>query len=229
MARVVVSGMPHHVTQRGNRRQEVFFGKGDYAAYLTLMAEWCGKHGLRAWAYCLMPNHVHLILVPPSEAALARALGEAHRRYTRQINFRQGWRGHLWQGRFASFVMDEAYLIAAARYVERNPVRAGLVDRAEDWPWSSAAVHVSGQTGARRGDQDGRWVETDWLAERTAGWVCTWGEYLVGADDQALGKGLRLHENTGRPLGSKPFVERIGELLGRDLLPGKGGRPKKKD
>jgi len=108
--------MPHHVTQRGNRRQETFFRQGDYASYLSLAGEWWGRHGLRAWAYCLMPNHVHLILVPPSPEALCRGVGEAHRRYTRQINFRQGWRGHLWQGRFASFVMDEPYLIAATRY-----------------------------------------------------------------------------------------------------------------
>jgi putative transposase len=123
--------MPHHVTQRGNRRQQTFFQEGDYAAYLELMAEWCGKEGVEIWGYCLMPNHAHLIAVPALEAALRRAVGEAHRRYTRRINFREKWRGYLWQGRFASFVMDEPYLLAAAQYVELNPVRARLVESAQ--------------------------------------------------------------------------------------------------
>ncbi|MDD5168160.1 MAG: transposase [Syntrophales bacterium] len=127
IARVIAPGYPHHVTQRGNRRQETFFADDDYAAYLELLSEWTRKHDVEIWAYCLMPNHVHLIAVPDSEEALARAIGEAHRRYTRRINFREGWRGHLWQERFASFPMEESYLLAAARYVEMNPVASGLV------------------------------------------------------------------------------------------------------
>src|SRR5215831_4203837 len=126
LARVVVPGMPHHITQRGNRRQTTFFCDDDYHAYLELMAHWCRQCHVDIWAYCLMPNHVHLIAVPESEAGLRQAIGEAHRRYTRRINFRERWRGHLWQGRFGSFVMDEPYLLAAARYIELNPVRARL-------------------------------------------------------------------------------------------------------
>ena len=222
LARVVVPHLPHHVTQRGNRREDVFFDEQDYRAYLSLMRQWCGRYGLSVWAYCLMPNHAHLIVVPPSPEALCRGVGEAHRRYTRRVNFRQGWRGHLWQGRFASFVMDEPHLIAAARYIERNPVRGKLVGRAEDWAWSSASAHVQGR--------DDAWVGNDWLAERTAGWVYTWGQYLARQeqdDESATAKLLRRHENTGRPLGDERFVKRIGRLLGRKLLPGKPGRPKK--
>jgi len=110
IARVIAPGLPHHVTQRGNRLQQTFFEPEDYQAYLALMAEWCGKLHVQIRAYCLMPNHVHLIAVPETEEGLARAIGEAHRRYTRRINFREGWRGHLWQERFASFPMDERYL-----------------------------------------------------------------------------------------------------------------------
>ena len=123
IARVVVPRYPHHVTQRGNRRQQTFFCDDDYRAYLELMAEWCKRCGIEIWAYCLMPNHVHLIAVPNSEDGLRRGIGEAHRRYTRRVNFRERWRGHLWQGRFASFVLDDLYLLAATRYVEMNPVR----------------------------------------------------------------------------------------------------------
>lgn len=174
---------------------------------------------MRIWSYCLMPNHVHLIVVPPSEQAMCRGIGEAHRRYTRMVNFREKWRGHLWQGRFASFVMDDQYLMAAARYVERNPVRAKLARRAEDWPWSSAAAHVAG-----KGDS---LAEGDWLRERIDGWICDWPEYL-SQPDEACGQQLRRHENTGRPLGETPFLKRLGRQLGRNLLPGKSGRPKKK-
>jgi len=114
-ARVVVPFVPHHVTQRGTRRQTVFFRDEDYEAYLRLMREWCDREAVAVWAYCLMPNHVHLVVVPETETGLARAIGEAHRRYTRAVNFREGWRGYLMQGRFASCPMDEDYLLAAVR------------------------------------------------------------------------------------------------------------------
>jgi len=211
--------LPHHVTQRGNRRQETFFCDDDYRAYLSLLVEWCRRYEMRLWAYCLMPNHVHLIVVPPTQDALCRGIGEAHRRYTRRVNFREGWRGHLWQGRFGSFVMDEPYLIAAARYVERNPVRAKLVKRAKDWAWSSAAAHVEGR--------DDPYAESEWLKERICGWVCSWGQYLAQTDEPALSRRLRGHENTGRPLGEEAFVRRMERRLARKLLPGKPGRPRK--
>ena len=109
IARVAAPGFPHHVTRRGNRRQRTFFCNRDYQTDLELMAQWCSRCGVEVWAYCLMPNHVHLIVVPESEDGLRRAIGEAHRRYTRHANFRKRWRGHLWQGRFASYVLDEPY------------------------------------------------------------------------------------------------------------------------
>ena len=114
LARVVLPGYPHHVTQRGNRRQDVFFQDEDYVAYLDLLKEWCGKEGVEIWAFCLMTNHVHLIVKPNKESNLSKAIGETHRRYTRRINFRKNWRGYLWQGRFASFPMDEKWLLRAA-------------------------------------------------------------------------------------------------------------------
>ena len=142
MARAVAPGMPHHITQRGNRRQQTFFNAEDSLANLDLMSTWCIKYQVEIWTYCLMPNHVHLIAVPTTTDGLARAIGEAHRRYTRRVNFREGWRGHLWQERFSSFVMDEQYLLACARYIELNPVRAGLVEKPDQWRWSSARPHV---------------------------------------------------------------------------------------
>jgi len=192
-----VPGYPHHVTQRGNRRMQTFFGDEDYRAYLALLAEWTGRCGVRVLAYCLMPNHVHLILVPPGQTALAQAVGQTNQRYTRRINFRQNWRGYLWQGRFGSCVMDEPHLLAAAAYVERNPAKAGLVERAEDWPWSSAAGHAAG-----RGDAV---AEGLWLIDRTAGWVCTWAEYLGREDSQQ--RRCRLRQEDRRPSRPKPDAQ----------------------
>lgn len=134
IARVVVPGLPHHLTQRGNRRQETFFCPEDYQAYRQLLAQWCSRYGVEVWAYCLMPNHVHLIAVPSG-----RRIGDIRSGST----FGRGGGGHLWQGRFASFPMDDAYLLAAARYVELNPVRAGLVEVPEAYPWSSASAHLA--------------------------------------------------------------------------------------
>ena len=145
IARVVASGFPHHLTQRGNRRQQTFFCDEDYEAYIGLMSAWCSRCGVAVWAYCLMPNHVHLIVVPESEDGLRRGIGEAHRRYSRRINFRKRWRGHLWQDRFASYVLDDYYLMAATRYVEMNPVNAGFVEVAGQYRWSSAQAHLDGR------------------------------------------------------------------------------------
>jgi putative transposase len=216
LARLVIPGLPHHVTQRGNRRQQTFFNDEDYAAYLKLMADWCREEAVAIWGYCLMPNHTHLIAVPSSEDGLRWAIGEAHRRYTRGINFREKWRGYLWQGRFASFVMDEPYLLAAARYVELNPVRARLVASAGDWPWSSARAHLSGR--------DDQLVKVAPLLAM----VDDWNAFLNSAVPEEELRDIRGHGRTGRPLGDETFLGRLEELVGRALKPQKRGpKPKR--
>ncbi|MGH7035434.1 MAG: transposase [Stellaceae bacterium] len=217
LARVVAAGLPHHVTQRGNRRQTVFFGEADYAAYRALLAESCRAAGVVVWAYCLMPNHVHLILVPHDPDGLRAALAEAHRRYTRHINFREGWRGYLWQGRFASFPMDEAHLLAAARYVELNPVRARLARSARDWRWSSARAHLKGE--------DDALVRVRPLLDLVPDWAAFLREGLSAEDHAAI----RAGESTGRPLGSSAFIARLEKRLKRTLARQKPGpKPKAK-
>src|SRR4030067_435696 len=141
LARVVLAGVAHHITHRGNRRQRVFFTEKDYREYVRLMSQWCGKCGVEIPAYCLMPNHVHLIAEPRDGEGLVKAIGEAHRRYTRHINFSKGWRGHLWQGRFASFPMSPLRLRTAVKYVELNPVRAKVGKEAWGDRWRSARGH----------------------------------------------------------------------------------------
>jgi len=211
LARAVVPGVPHHVTQRGNRRQRVFFGADDYRRHLALMAEWCGKERVSVWAYCLMGNHVHLLLVPRTEGGLARAVGEAHRRYTLAVNRRRGWTGYLWQGRFGSCALDRRYLLVAARYIELNPVRARLVARPQDWRWSSARAHLSGK--------DDALVRVKPLLELAGDWRAFLSEGLDGLDVELLEQ----HVRTGRPLGELGFVERLERRLGRRLWPQRRG------
>ena len=216
LARVVAPGVPHHVTQRGNRRQATFFRPADYRLYRSLMAESCASAGVTIWAYCLMPNHVHLIAVPQTEAALGRAIGDAHRRYARAIHAREDWGGHLWQGRFASFPMDEPHLLAAARYVELNPVRARLRRRPEAHGWSSTKAHLAGR--------DDELVSVAPLLEL----VGDWAAFLADGLDDSQAAALRRHERTGRPLGDAGFVASVERRLGRSLAKRKPGpKPKR--
>ena len=140
-ARIVHPDVPHHVVQRGNRRMQVFFEDDDYRYYLNLIAEGCRRADTAILGYCLMPNHVHLILVPTKPDGLRQAISEPHRIYSRRINERNDWNGHLWQERFASFPMSDRYFIAALRYIELNPVRAGMCDNPFLYQWSSANAH----------------------------------------------------------------------------------------
>ena len=162
-----------------------------------------------------MDNHVHLIAVPQTQEGLALAIGETHRRYTCIINSRQGWRGYLWQGRFGSFPLDPTYLYSAVRYVERNPVRAGIVERAEDYPWSSAKAHVQ-----RSKDP---LLSNFYLMDE----IIDWREYLQNDDDQEKLNALRKHARTGRPLGDKSFIEDLEGMLGRVLTKQRPGRKPK--
>jgi putative transposase len=216
IARFAVPGLPRHVTQRGNRGEQVFFGDGDYELYRDLLASQCLRQGVACWAYCLMPNHMHLILVPDTEQALGRALGETHRRYTSVINARLRVTGHLFQSRFCSVAMDEAHFLTAARYVAMNPVRAGLVAWAEDWRWSSAKAHLEGR--------DDALVSVGPLLEHCSG---RFADLLdTPASAQAI-SALRAAETIGRPLGCPAFLDFIAGSTGRVPRPKRRG-PKSK-
>lgn len=203
IARVVMPDYPHHVIQRGNRNQRVFFSDSDKLLYLRLVRRCVIKAGISLWAYCLMDNHVHLIAVPQDAECLARGIGELHRNYTNIINTRNGWKGYLWQGRFLSFPLDERYLYAAVRYVERNPVRAGIVRNAEDYLWSSARSHINGTPDDLLSDFHLNQGITDWRS------------FLRIQDENE--EIILKHSNTGRPLGDNDFIEKAENITGRDL------------
>ena len=220
VARIVVPDLPHHVTARGNRREPIFFEDGDQDVYLDLLAEHTRKAAVEIWAYCLMPNHVHLIACPKTEAGLGQALGAAHRRWANFVNARGRWRGHLFDGRFASVAMDEDHLLTAVRYVALNPVRARLVSKADQWPWSSVHAHLKGQ-------DDGLVVVRP-ILER----VDRFADLLEeDADDPAFAV-LRSAETTGRPLANADFVADLERRLGRTIArraPGRKAAAKRDD
>jgi len=210
LARVVIPDLPHHITQRGVRRLDVFFSDDDRLEYLKNLSEQGERFGVSYLAWCLMSNHVHLIAIPERADSLARGIGEAHRRYTRYINFREGWRGYLFQGRFHSFPLEGDYLLGATRYVLRNPVRAGIAKKAWDYRWSSAAWFVG-----KRPD-DPLAVPSDLLAD-----IGNPRAFLAQEEERI--PIIRRHARTGRPLGSETFIDRLEELTGRILRPRKRG------
>lgn len=201
--RLVVPDYPHHMTQRGVRRQKTFFDSSDYRRYVTLATTLVEQFDIDVWAYCLMPNHVHAVVVPRCRDALSRFFAALHRRYARETNSRYDWKGHLWQERFYSVVMDQSHTMAAMRYVELNPVRAGLVRHASDWPWSSARGNLG--------------LSDDPLVDRAAvrQVVSNWADYL-GEDPPAdEWESLRRHTRTGRPGGDDSFMDTIESCTGR--------------
>jgi len=211
LARVVIPGHPHHVTQRGNGRARTFFGDGDYALYRDLLADNCRMADVEVWAWCLMPNHVHLILVPSDPDGLRRALARVHRSYAGSIQARRKRSGHFWQGRFGAVAMDEEHLAAALRYVSLNPVRARLVERAQDWRWSSTRAHL-------RNKDDGVTALKP-IRERFP----QFADLIESEPEADLFDGLRAAETIGRPLGSDRFLARLERVTGRALKPGKRG------
>lgn len=220
LARSVFAQVPHHVTQRGNRREDVFFTDADFDAYLAWLAQYAEQHDVEILAYCLMPNHVHLVAVPASADGLQAVLKPLHMRYAQRVNRARGGNGHVWQGRYFSSALDEAYLWAAIRYVERNPVRARIVRKAENYLWSSAAGHCG--------------LRDDPVVTRSKYWgkqfadIGGWQAWLAGADAPGTLEILRRNADKGLPCGSERFIRRMETIAGRELTYRPPGRPGKK-
>jgi len=218
-ARTVAVGYAHHITQRGNNRQEVFFVDDDRRVYLALLKEQADKYGLEVSGYCLMNNHVHLIAIPHAEDALAKAIGRTHFRYTQYINRFHRRSGHLWQGRFYSCALDERHFWLAMKYVELNPVRARLHRKPWRYAWSSAAAHVDA------GATSDLLNLSEWYDRISA---AQWRRELSVEMSEMDINWLRSKTYTGRPLGSDSFLSKLERVLGRRVRPLPVGRPKKK-
>jgi putative transposase len=219
VARIVIPEIPYHITQRGNNRQDVFFVESDRRVYLELLQAQSERYGLAVMGYCLMSNHIHLVAVPAEETSLAKAVGRTNFLYTQYINRLHGRSGHLWQNRFYSCGLDDDYFWRAIRYVERNPVRARLVKRAWEYPWSSAAGHIEGK-------DDSGLLAMDRCRELLDGQ--DWKRLLTQPEDETEIRSLRTSTNRGRPLGSDRFLSKLERLLGRRVRAMPVGRPKKK-
>ena len=219
LARTVCARVPYHITQRGNRREKVFFTDADRTAYLGWLREYAEKHEVDILAYCLMTNHIHLIAVPASEDGLEKVLKPLHMRYAQRVNRTRGWKGHVWQGRFFSSALDEEYLWAAVRYVERNPVRARMVRKAQNYRWSSASAHCG--------------LKPDPVLTRRLSWqrqfesLGNWSAWLAEGDEPQRLELLRRNVEKGLPCGSEKFIEKLEKLTGRVLRYRPRGRPKK--
>ena len=217
VGRIVVPGFPHHVTKRGNRRADLFETHRDREAHLRFLRHYADRRGLSVWAYCLMTNHIHWVVLPQREESLGQALRDAHTVYAIYFNSRTEVSGHVWQGRFFSSPLDETRLWAAVPYVERKPVRAGLVERAQEYPWSSATAHC--------GLCSSHPVLSD--AFPPAGVIGYWAAWLHEAFDQDRAtERIRRQTHTGRPCGSPKFLDQVEHLLGRVVCRKKGGRPR---
>jgi putative transposase len=214
-SRFVIPGIPHHVTQRGNYKQQTFFTDADYGLYLRLLRVHADRFEVTVQAYCLMPNHAHLILTPPHEDALPGVMQRIHADYARIVHVSQEKTGHLWQARYYSTPMDDAHFWHAMAYVEQNPKRAGLVGRCQDWPWSSAAARLLGT-------YDGLLDIDAWRRRHTA---ATWEECLrLGLRDADIQQRIREATGKGWPLGSDRFLAELENQLGRPVRPRPPGR-----
>lgn len=218
IARVCAINHPHHITQRGNNREKVFFDDEDKEFYLKTLGRYSYKWAFEIWAYCLMSNHVHILAVPQKEESLARGIGGTNLVYTQYVNRKYKRSGRLWQNRFFSTIIEqELYLWAVARYIERNPVRAKLTDKAEDYPWSSSRAHV---LGARDDILSGK----GWLGK---GELNAYRKFLRD-EEKEIEASIRKATSAGRPLGSDRFIKGLEEIIKRGIFPKKAGRPKKK-
>lgn len=217
IARIIAAGYPHHITQRGNNRTTVFFDDEDRQTYLNLLLKYTHTYNVAIWAYCLMSNHVHLLAVPATDTGLARGIGLTNMLYTQYLNRKLNQSGRIWQNRFFSCLIESNhYLWGVARYIERNPVKAGMAERVEEYRWSSARVHVAM-------DHDPLLPAASWLSdeERSA------YRDFVGMDDEETDSAIRKATNSGRPFGSEPFIDQMEFSLNQRLRPGAPGRPRK--
>jgi len=218
LARSVFANIPHHITQRGNKREDVFFTDEDRLFYLELLKLYCKKHEVSILVYCLMTNHVHLVLTPHSKEGLQQVLKPLHMRYSQYINKINGWNGHLWQGRFFSSPLDDAYTWSTIRYVERNPVQVGMVVKAEEYRWSSAAAHC--------GLKESSLLAT--LPSSMSGVSQdNWSEWLALPEKQSIEKIIERNVEKGLPCGGSAFIDQLELVAKKSLRFKPQGRPKK--
>ena len=217
-ARIVIPDIPHHITQRGNNKQDVFFVDDDRRFYLSLLKKHTEQYGLEILGYCLMSNHIHLIARPNDKSSIAKAIGITHFKYTKYINRMHGRSGHLWQNRFYSCPLGKIHFWRTLRYIEQNPLRSKVTKKAANYKWSSARAHLNGE------DQTGL-LNMSWWKQASA--QIDWRQALQRPLAKKYAEQIRDKTSTGRPLAQDSFVSKLETFIGRRLRPLPAGRPKK--
>jgi len=218
LARTVFAKVPHHITQRSNRREDIFLTDEDREVYLAWLAKYCEEYTVEILAYCLMTNHIHLVAVPTTEDDLQHVLKPLHMRYAQRFNRQHRIKGHVWQGRYFSAPLDEPYLWATLRYVERNPVRAGMVRKAEQYRWSSAVAHCHVREDKVLTSNEGWWTQFHKIKD--------WSHWLAEGDEPERMSVIRRNIEKGLPCGSTNFITKLEKQAGRVLTYRPQGRPK---
>jgi putative transposase len=208
LARTVIENVPCHITQRGNHRQDVFYTIDDRTRYLEMLSQYASRYSLDIAAYCLMTNHIHVVAIPRKSDSMSRTIQTVQMRHTQSINRERKWSGHLWHSRYFSTPLDDRYFVQAIRYVGQNPVRAGLVRSAVEYPWSSAAFHcgMPDQTGILRIEKGYEMIFDGWES------------FLKELTDETVIETLRRRTMTGIPCGDEKFMRRISKLIGREII-----------
>ena len=217
IARIVATEYPHHIVQRGNNKEKVFVDKEDFKKYLSLLERYSTEKDVLILAYCLMSNHVHLLVKPLGEENLFKMMQGITLCYTQYFNRKNKRTGRLWECRYHSAVIDgERYLWTVSRYVEKNPVRARIVTNAEDYPYSSARAHLLGESNV---------LLREPLFDE--GELSDYRSFMAGEEDKIGLDVLRRQTRLGKPLGDRGFLEILSKKLGRNLGFRHKGRPKK--
>jgi putative transposase len=216
--RIVGVGHPHHIIQRVNNRENIFLNYKDYEKYLSFLSRYSEEKGAAVFAYCLMPNHVHLLVTPSGEEVLAKMMQGVTLCYTQYFNREKGRTGRLWECRYHSTVIDaERYLWAVSRYIENNPVRAGIVKKPEDYPYSSAKAHILG----RRSN-----LLKESLFDKSE--LSEYRRFMKLEEDKKILEEIRRQTKLGKPLGDAGFLDSLSEKLSCRLSFRPKGRPRKR-
>ncbi|OGP92340.1 MAG: hypothetical protein A2156_14750 [Deltaproteobacteria bacterium RBG_16_48_10] len=218
IARIVAVGYPHHIVQRGNNREKVFFNPGDYEKYLSFLRKYSEEKESATLAYCVMPNHVHLLVIPSQDESLAKMMQCITLCYTQYYNREKARTGRLWECRYHSTVIDgDRYLWTVSKYIENNPVRAGIVKKPEDYPYSSAKTHLLGGNNPLLNKP---------LFDRSE--LNEYKRFMRLEEDEKIQEEIRRQIRLGKPLGNGGFLENLSERLGCSLSFRPKGRPRRK-
>jgi len=216
-ARIIVPNSPHHISQRGNRGESIFFEKEDFSNYLELIQKNLNDFKIDLLSFCLLPNQIHLLMEPKHKDDLSRCIGETNRQYTRYINQKKNWTGHLFQNRFFSYAMDDQHALRAARFIETLPVTAKITEKPQNYLWSSAKYRI-------------KTIENSPIKPFNMFHLDqNWEDFLGRIMDTEELKKIQTHLQTGRPRGNTLFLDTVEQQIGRPVRPQKRGRkPKKK-